>query len=154
MILREGMFIGVHDSRFGIFSGQTRRDSEVIITQAGWYNQLGQVLGEGDLSMEDFVNIIGNLHVGDPSLLIVLPAKDNVSHKQLPPHVLAERCAFIIHPDVIHIVAAPNMATEFHFFRQRVSYVLPDGTEEEGPLPYVLSTRAEARSVLAELALH
>lgn len=154
MILRAGMFIGVRDSRFGIFSGQTRKQSEVIITQAGWYNQLGQVLGEGDLSMEDFVNIIGNLHVGDPSLLIVMPAIGDRAHKQLTPQHLAEQCAFIINPDVIHIIAAPNMATEFHFFRQRVSYVLPDGTAEEGPLPYVLSTRTEARALLAEFALH
>ncbi len=153
VILPEGMFVGVHDSLFGIFSGQTRAHSEIIITQAGWYNQLGQVLGEGDLSMEDFVNILSNLQVGDPCSLIVVPARET-PHKQLSPHLLAERCAFIIHPDLIHIIAAPSFLTEGYFARQRVSCILPDGEGVEGPLPYVVSNRTEAKALIGELILH
>lgn len=153
MILRAGMFVGVHDSLFGISSGQTREHTEVIITQAGWYNQLGQLLGEGDLALEDFVNILSNLPASGLGSLIVVPARD-APHNQLSPKLLAERCAFIIHPDVIHIIAPPSIITEYRFAQQRVLYTLQDGTQEEGPLPYTVSNRTEAHALFGEITLH
>ena len=153
VILPEGMFIGVRNSDFGIFSGQTRGYSEVIITQAGWYNQLGQVLGEGDLAFEDFVNIFNSLPVGYPNLFVVVPARDT-PHKQLSLNLLAERCAFIVLPNAIHIVAPPSIITEHRFEKRLVGYVLQDDTEVEGPMPYIVSSRAEAHYLLSDHTLH
>lgn len=57
---------------FGLINNQVRGDS--IIQSAGWFNQKGERLGAGDLSLKDMQNISKNISVAEA--FFVLPELD------------------------------------------------------------------------------
>jgi hypothetical protein len=58
---------------FGLINNQIRHNS--IINNAGWFNINGEVLGRGDLSLQDFQNISKSLPLGE--IFIALTEADS-----------------------------------------------------------------------------
>lgn len=124
------MFEGITDPEkayFGICPGQMRQEEKTIVTSAGWYNQVGELLGEGDLSIIDFGNIFaGLLEDADDSFIIVpvpLNASMKFEHMELEPTILAERCLYIIQPRIVHIFDAREEILERLCKYQNIPYV-------------------------------
>ncbi len=69
--LTKGMYgneFGSKSNLFGLRCGQCRYDS--LVHNGGWYNKTGERLGWGDLSLEDFLRVYGE--VADDELFVVL----------------------------------------------------------------------------------
>src|SRR3972149_734181 len=144
MILHEGVFEGItkpEDSFFGLCSGQTRSPYEVLVASAGWYNQLGELLGVGDLAIRDFVNIYTGLTEDDLESFVLLPnTKDFSPHRTLTPKVLTERCWYIIDHSGVYVFDQRFIIFEYLFVKYN--------------LPAVSQKRYEAYDLIAKHVLH
>lgn len=123
MPLPKDLFWGVteqDDSWLGIYPRQVREVFESFVTDAGWYNERGELLGTGDLSVKDFENIYkGLLDLAEPSPFIIVPSGIKLrAYVDVPPAALARMCDYIIHPQ--HILAFDARAALFEelFFKQ------------------------------------
>lgn len=116
MPLPKDLFLGItesDDSWLGIYPRQVRGVFESFVTDAGWYNERGELLGIGDLSVKDFENIYkGLLDLAEPSPFIVVPPGiRSTIHADVLPAALAQVCGYIIHPE--HILAFDARASLF-----------------------------------------
>lgn len=76
--LTKGMYGSYMDPKldlFVLYSGQMRGRKIMIGRNAGWFNKLGERLGWGDLSTQDFRRIAKGLNKGE--LFIVLSESDS-----------------------------------------------------------------------------
>lgn len=70
--LTQGMYADLNCKTFGLSYGQNRIDD--VVRNAGWFNQRGEKLGYGDVSLQDLDNIAGDIPDGE--LFIVLNEGD------------------------------------------------------------------------------
>lgn len=103
---------------FGLRCGQMR--SGEMVHNGGWYNKVGEKLGWGDLSGDDFKKIYAELE--DDEMFIILHESDSFwnfvtkpgligSMAQVKPDVnapgveyVADRCAYVIDKEGMHVV--------------------------------------------------
>lgn len=55
---------------FGLCCGQIRGGDGLIIRNSGWYNKLGEKLGFGDLTVENFQRISNELEDGEQFIIL------------------------------------------------------------------------------------
>lgn len=126
---------------FGICPGQIRDDRKTLVTAAGWYNQYGDLLGQGDLTIIDFSNIMRGLSKEEVDSFIVVPlplySSTGMLHRPLEPLDLVERCLYVIVPEVIYI------------FDARVDILERLCTNQN--LPYDFAHRLRAYDIIADL---
>jgi hypothetical protein len=150
IVLPEGMFSMVtnpEESSFGLCTGQTREVMLTITPSAGWYNHYGKVLGQGDLALGDFVNILTALAELEEELgmeagpFVVAPLQgDKDTHRTLSPHELIERCTFIITAEMVYVLDLLTAPLEHIFVKNNI--------------PFVLAHRTDAHALFGLLLLH
>lgn len=150
IVLPEGMFSRVADpaqSAFGLRAGQTREIMLTITPSAGWYNHFGRVLGQGDLALGDFVNIITALaelerdHDMEAGPFVITPFRDERHvHRTLSLDELAERCSFIITAQRVHVFDLLTAPLENIFVRNNI--------------PFTLAHRADSHVLFGPMLFH
>ncbi|HCR92602.1 MAG TPA: hypothetical protein DIU47_01450 [Candidatus Pacebacteria bacterium] len=128
VILPEGMFEGVTDpieSPFLLCAHQERDVALVLAPRAGWYNHYGQVLSQGDLALNDFINIMNALNQledahGSPAapfIVVPSPKTEAPLYHTISQHELAQQCSFVITARGVHAfdLLTPTL---FNFFQK------------------------------------
>lgn len=98
--LKRGMYIN-GSTLFGLANGQMR--TYCTVKNAGWYNHLGEKLGNGCLSAGDIKMIEGSLREGEVFVILSeLESTFDVPKGMNPEHLDGEymrnRARFVIHP--------------------------------------------------------
>lgn len=93
------------DQVFGLFSGQMR--THRLVKNAGWYNQSGELLGNGDLSMDDLETISLTLEEGEVFVVVreypaFVTRPSGFDAEQLPLDYLVEHADYVIIPAFIY----------------------------------------------------